>query len=221
MQHIEMKNNIRYAIGLREPEEQPMIEAEIHRGIIDVLRRTSCFVQCIIADVPDDKQRIEFAAQGGIQKALSVVRGSQVLDRSTFPPFPGTFAQIGQILYFADSFDVGEQLQLYAVPRPPAMPSGTSGDTNLLEDEQWGGIPEEFQDAVELYACAKLASRMDDGTSQNGNNYWILYVGQDGQSGRIREIKQQINRMSGMTLGPAKLRTGQWQRTVATVGAVS
>jgi hypothetical protein len=200
----EMKNNIRYAIGLREPEEQPYIEQAIHQGIIDVLRRTSCFVQCIIADVPDDKSRIEFAAPGGVSKVLHILRGNIVLDRTTYPPLPGCFAQAGQILFFADAFGVGEQLQMYAVPRPPAM----TADTDKLEDEQWGGIPEEFQDAVENYACAKLASRSDDQTSQMGATYWIMYVGQDGMGGRISEIKRQINRMSGMTLGPARIRIG-------------
>ena len=198
----DMKTNIRYAIGLREPEEQPYIEQAIHQGIIDVLRRTSCFVQCIVADVPDDKNRIEFAAAGPSMKVLHILRGNTVLDRTIFPPLPGCFAQIGQILFFADAFAAGEQLQMYSVQRPPVM----TDDTDLLEDEQWGGIPEEFQDAVELFACAKLASRSDDATSQMGTQYWIMYVGQDGQGGRISEIKRQINRMSGMTLGPARVR---------------
>jgi hypothetical protein len=198
-----MRTNIRYALGLREPEEQAYIDSEIHRGILDVLRRTGCFVQCIIADVPDDSSRIEFAAGGGVMRVNHIVRGNQVLDRTIFPPLPGCFAQSGQILFFADSFAVGEQLQLYAVPRPPKM----SADTQTLEDEQYGGIPEEFQDAVELYACAKLASRVDDGTSQMGTGYWVLYVGPDGNGGRIGEIRRQINRMTGMTLGPARLRT--------------
>src|SRR5262245_32274469 len=154
----DMKTNIRYALGLREPEEQPFIEAEISRGIMDVLRRTSCFVQCIVADVPDDKQRIEFAAAGPSMKVLHILRGNTVLDRTIFPPLPGCFAQIGQILFFADAFAAGEQLQMYAVMRPAAI----TNDSTDLSDETYGGIPEEFQDAVELYACAKLASRSDD-----------------------------------------------------------
>ena len=203
MRRDEMQKNIAYAIGLREPEEQPMIQQAIHQGILDVLRRTSCFVQCIIADVPDDKSRIEFASAGGIQKALHIIRGNVVMDRVIFPPYSGTFSQAGQILFFADTFAPGEQLHLYAVPRPPAMDS----DDDRIEEEQWGGIPEEFQDAVELYACARLSSRADDSTSGYGNSYWVWYLGQDGNSGRIGEIKRQVNRMSGMTLGPARLRT--------------
>lgn len=206
----EMKTNIRYAVGMREPEEQAMIEQAIYDGILDVLRRTSCFVQCIIADVPDNKSRIEFAAAGGVMKALHILRGSYVMSRSTFPPLPGCFAQAGQILFFSDQFAVGEQLQLYAVPRPTKM----SDDAQALENETYGGIPEEFQDAVELYACARLGSRSDDSTSGMGANYWAMYVGQDGMSGRISEIKRQVNRMSGMTLGPARLKLSPHGLTV-------
>jgi hypothetical protein len=113
----------------------------------------------------------------------------------------GVFAQIGQMVLFPDAFGVGEQAQLYAVPRPPAM----TDDADRIEDEQWGGIPPDFQDAVELYACSKLASRSDDQTSGMGGTYWMNYVGQDGHSGRIAEIRKMVNRTTGQTLGQATL----------------
>lgn len=209
MNRLEMQTNIRDALGLREPEEQTLIQQQMWLGTLDLLRRTGCFVQCIDADVPDDRNRIEFAAAAGIQKALHILRGNVVMDRTIFPPLPGTFSQIGQILFFADYFAPGEKLQLYAVPRPPKMTS----DTDTFEDEQWGGINPEYQDAIELYACSKLASRIDDNTSQMGGMYWIMYVGQDGRSGRTGEIRRDVNRTSGMTLGPARLRMapGGWR----------
>lgn len=200
----DMKERIRYALGLREPEEQAVIDKEIHLAILDLLRRTSCSVQCIDADVPDDKSRIEFAAPGTVMKALYILRGGRRLERVEYDALlrgAVGFAQTGQILHFSSPFDVGETLQIYAVPRPPAM----TADTDLLEDEQWGGIPEEFQDAVELCACARLASRSDDGTSAMGSQYLVQYVGQDGRSGRAADIRMQMNRMSGATLGQAQL----------------
>lgn len=201
----ELVGQIQYALGLREPDEVPMIHREIHRGILDVLRRTGCFFQCINAEVPDDKSRIEFAAGGGIMRAAYILRGGQTMHRVTFDVLsygaPDSFAQLGQILFFTVSFNPGEQLQLYAVPRVPAM----TDDADLLEDEQWGGIPEEFQDAVELYACSKLGSRSTDGSSQLGAKYLMEYTGQDGRSGRIADIKRQVNTTTGRMIGPAQL----------------
>lgn len=203
----EMRSNIRYALGMREPDEQAMIDQAIYQGVLDVLRRTSCFISCVDADVPDDSSRIEFAAAGPVMKALHVMRGGQRMMRVSYAMLLGgaspAFTQIGQILIFSAVFAPGEQLQLYAVVRPPEM----TADTDAFEDEQWGGIPEEFQDAVELNACARLASRADDGTSQMGGSYWVQYVGPDGRSGRVSDIRRQMNLATGHTLGPAQLLT--------------
>lgn len=217
-----MTSLIQYALGLREPDEVPMIQKEIHRGILDVLRRTGCFVQCINADVPDNGTRIEFAAQGGIQRAKFIRRGDTTLYRVSFGVLNQTgqsdaFAQVGQLLFFGASFAPGEQLQLYAVPRPPAM----TDDGDLIEDEQWGGIPEEFQDAVELYIKSKLASRSSDSTSQQGLAFLAQYVGQDGRGGRCADIRSEMNRMTGPTIGPAQLLyTPTRRRQIALTSAV-
>lgn len=200
----EMKEAIRYSLGMREPEEQSEIEKQIHLGICDLLRRTSCYVQCIDADLPDGMTRFELGPSIG--KVIYLYRGNVLYNRVVPAALPsyGTgpvFAQISQMLLFNQAFQAGEQAQLYAVPRPPAM----TDDADAIEDEQWGGIPPEFQDGVELYACAKLGSRSDDSTSGMGGAYWQTYVGQDGRGGRAAEIRRMVNRQTGQTLGQATL----------------
>lgn len=199
----EMKEAIRYALGLREPEEQALIDTQIHLGIIDVLRRTSCFVQCIDADLPDGKTRFELGPTIG--KIVHLYRGGERQERVGLEALPrygsGVYAQLGQIVFFNDPFAVGEGLQLYVVPRPPAM----TADTDAIEDEQWGGVVPEYQDAIELFSCSKLGSRSDDSTSGMGQAYWQQYVGQDGRGGRIAEIRRMVNRATGQTLGQAQM----------------
>jgi hypothetical protein len=201
-----MRRNIMYALGLREPEELPIIDQKINAGVRDVLRRTSCHVQCIDADVPDGASRIEFGP--GILKLLSISRGGILLQRVTPPAVDLvtlSFAQRGNLLLFSEPFAVGEQLQMYAV----AAPTKLSQPTDALENEAFGGIPEEFQDAVETFAKANLAELSASQASANGTQYWMQYFGQDGTSGRIADIRRQVNKASGMTLGPAQIVYGR------------
>ena len=201
----EMETNIRYALGLREPDEQPMILAAIQAGVRDLLRRTSCFQQCIDADLPDGATRFELGPS--IIKIVHIFRGGTRRERVGFhvlPAHAGCYAQTGQIIHWNEPFEVGESVQLYAVPRPDFTDAAWTDDS-LLEDEQWGGIAPEFQDAVELYACSLLASRSDDSTSSMGQSYWVQYVGQDGHGGRCAEIRRETNMLTGMTLGGAEV----------------
>lgn len=198
----EMRRNIRFALGLNEPEEVPIIDQKIHEGILDVLRRTGCTVLCFDADTPDNSSRLELG--GAIMRVQHVVRNDVRLERVSYPSlgrYMNAYSQVGNVLIFSESFDPTEKLQLYAVPRPAAP----TQPTDVIESATFGGIPHEFQDAVQLYALAELGNLANDETSQRGGSYKIMYEGQSSREGRLAEIRRQVNKMSGNTIGKAQL----------------
>lgn len=197
-----MRRNIRYALGLNEPEELPIIDQKINEGVSDVLRRTGCTVVCFDADTPDDSDRLTLSS--GILRVLHVVRNEVRLDRTSYPSlsrYPSGFAQVGDVLIFGSKFSPTEKLQIYGVPAPSIL----AAPSNALEDINYGGIEPTFQDAVQLYALAELGMLANDETSNRGANYRIMYEGQTGREGRLAEIRRQVNKMSGATLGRAQL----------------
>ena len=75
----EMRRNVRYALGLNEPEELPIIDQKINDGVRDVLRRTGCTVLCFDATTPDNENRVTLAP--GIMRVMHVTRNGVRLDR--------------------------------------------------------------------------------------------------------------------------------------------
>jgi hypothetical protein len=67
-------------------------------------------------------------------------------------------------------------------------------DTDSPSMEAFGAIPDEYHDAIVSYALWKAADYADDGSSQMGERYRLLYEGQDGRGGRIAQIKTLINK---------------------------
>lgn len=198
----EMRRNIQFGLGLREPEEQPIIDQKINDGVKDVLRRTGCTVLCFDATTPDNQSRLTLSSQ--IMRVIHVSRNDVRLNRTTYEQlgrYPSGYATVGDILHFGTAFDPAEKLQIYGVPRPTKL----TADADALENPTFGGIKPEFQDAVELYAMAELADLAGDETSQRGGTYRVMYEGQDTRQGRIAEIKREVNKMGGLTLGKARL----------------
>jgi hypothetical protein len=198
----EMRRNIRFGLGLREPEELPIIDQKINEGIRDVLRRTGCTVLCFDADTPDNSTRLELG--GAIMRVQHVTRNDVRLERVSYPSlsrYTNAYSQVGNVLIFSEVFSPTEKLQLYAVPRPTKL----ANPDDKIEDAPFGGIPEEFQDAVQLFAMSELANLAGDESSSRGGTYKIQYEGQNGREGRLAEIRRLVNKMSGLTIGPAQL----------------
>lgn len=196
----EMRRNVRYALGLNEPEELPIIDQKINDGVRDVLRRTGCTVLCFDATTPDNENRVTLAP--GIMRVMHVTRNGARLDRVPYESIrPGAFAQVGDVLIFYTAFSPDEKLQIWGVPGPTKL----AQPTDALEQPAFGGIKVEWQDAVQLYALAELAGLSNDETSGRGGNYRMQYEGQTGREGRLAEIRRQVNKMSGVTVGRAQL----------------
>ena len=198
----EMRRNIRFGLGLREPEELPIIDQKVNDGVRDVLRRTGCTVLCFDASTPDNTNRVTLSSS--IMRVMHVSRSEVRRDRTTYEQlarYPSGYAQVGDVLIFGTAFAPDERLQIYGVPRPTKL----TGPDDALENPTFGGIKPEFQDAVELYAMAELADLAGDEGSARGGNYRVMYEGQEGRSGRLAEIRREVNKMGGLTLGKARL----------------
>jgi hypothetical protein len=78
-------------------------------------------------------------------------------------------------------------------------------DTDSPGDEQYGAIPDEFQDAIELYALWKCADYGDDNSSQMGERYRFQYEGQDGRGGRLAQIRAAVNRRGTSRVAPRRV----------------
>jgi hypothetical protein len=81
-------------------------------------------------------------------------------------------------------------VQTWAVLKPDKMDE----DTDSVGDEVYGAIPEEYQDAIVLYALWKCADYSDDASSQMSERYRTLYEGQNGNGGRLAQIRMSINK---------------------------
>lgn len=85
---------------------------------------------------------------------------------------------------------------MYFVPRPTEM----ALPTNDPAVEAFGGIPNEWHPALEMYASWQMADVDDDATSQMGLNYQRQYLL------IVNDAKKAIRRKGGRSLGPAPAR---------------
>jgi hypothetical protein len=70
-----------------------------------------------------------------------------------------------------------------------------TADDQTPSDSTYGGIPEEFHyTAILNYMLWNGADYGDDITSQSGERYRLLYEGEDGRGGNLRDIHRMINR---------------------------
>jgi hypothetical protein len=191
MTRKEMVDQIQGWLGLQDIavlDETAMIDPQLYQGTIDLLARTKCVARPLnlqtlanvdtyllphdvlaIIDFQDSRPRAR-RDDTDLSPAYTLIR-SDLLRVSPVP-------------------DVDGEIQIWAVKRPAQM----TADTDSPGDETFGAIPDEYQDAIVTYALWKLADYADDGGSGQGQTYRVLYEGQDGRGGRIRQILSQVNR---------------------------
>jgi hypothetical protein len=75
------------------------------------------------------------------------------------------------------------------------MPSPMTTDNDDPSLENFGGIPEQFHyTAILNYVLWNGADYGDDITSQSGERYRLLYEGEDGRGGNLKDIHRMINK---------------------------
>ena len=204
MTRKEMVDQLVQGLGLQDIaslDETTFIDPQLYWGTIDLLARTKCTVRCI-----------HLQTQAGVEKyilphdLLGLVDFTNInptpkarRDQSTLQP---SFTLIrSDVLRIEPIPTVAGVQEVWGVKRPTQM----SADTDSPSDELHGAIPDEYHDAILTYAFWKLADYADDSGSGQGQNYRILYEGQDGRSGRIAQIKSLVNRRGTGKLAARKV----------------
>ena len=109
----EMRRNIQFGLGLREPEELPIIDQKINDGVMDVLRRTGCTVLCFDATTPDNSSRVKLSS--AIMRVIHVTRNEVRLEQITYQQlgrYSTRYTHVGDILIFVTAFAPDEKLQI-------------------------------------------------------------------------------------------------------------
>jgi hypothetical protein len=168
-------------------DELPLIHDLIYRGTIDVLSRTRCTARCVhlntTADVGD------YVLDHNILSLIDINDGAtrrRRRDEST----PGFTLIRSDLLRVNPTPSEDGELDVWAVLLPTKM----AADTDSLGSEAFGAIPEDFQDAVELYTLWRASDYADNAGSRKGELYRAQYEGPDGRGGRLAQIRILVNK---------------------------
>ena len=198
-------------------DENQFVADKLYQGTIDVLARTRCVVRCVLlnvsagvdeytldhqilalVDVDNGVYRRYRRDQAEAYNDYGAIQPEQWYGPATplDPPYGFTLIRADVLRVVPVPSEAG-QLQVWAVLRPQQM----TADTDSPADESFGAIPDEWHDAIVSYAMWKLADYADDGSSQQGEYYRVLYEGEDGRGGRLAQIRIGVNKR-GTARGP-------------------
>lgn len=182
-----LQTNVAAELGLVNTAagDQPQITAALNKGVIDMLRKTHCYITTstmgpLTPGTGDydldstilaiDEIYVSSSALGG-QWLRRVDSGTLLPNRvyaATVQGTPFRYALMGANRLLLDPIPAAaDTLTIYQVPRPTAMSSGAHDPSNAT----YGGIPAEFHDGLEMYAEGRLASLADDASSAQGVRY--------------------------------------------------
>ena len=192
MTHKQMADQVMAWLGLQDItvlDESVLVDQLLYQGTIDLLSRTKCIARCI--ELRTDAGVDIYTLDHSLLALVDVENGWRPKVRRDQARYTPNFTMIrGDILRLEPPPDEdGVMVQTWAVLRPNQM----VGPDDSPGDEEFGAIPEEWQDAIVTYALWKASDYADDVSSQQGERYRILYEGSDGNGGRIQQIKIAVN----------------------------
>jgi hypothetical protein len=187
---LDMYSQVQSALGLQDIsglDEKTYAKGLVNRGSIDVLSRTRCTARCIQLRVLAGVD--QYLVGNQLLALVDIEDGRERVNRdSTYCP---SFTLIrSDVLRVQPTPSEDGEVQVWAVKHP--LPMVDDEDSPGMED--FGAIPDEYQDAIVLYAMWKAADYADDATSNQGERYRILYEGQDGRGGRLGQIRMLVNK---------------------------
>lgn len=198
MTNKQMRDQVVAWLGLQDIssfDETGMVADKLYQGTIDLLARTRCVVRCV--QLRTRAGQNEYTLDHSILSLIDVENGARRRARRNQDLQP-SFTLIRSDVLMVDPIpDADGQIQVWAVLRPLKMDE----DTDSPGDADYGAIPDEFHDAIVTYAMWKMADYADDASAGSGEYYRVLYEGQDGRSGRLAQIRSQVNRR-GTSKGP-------------------
>jgi hypothetical protein len=191
MTRKQMADQVQYWIGLQDIDaynETGLIYDLLYQGTIDMLSRTKCVARCVNLQT---KANVDtYKLDHSVLALVDLEDGAlpKAARSSTLSP---SFTLIrADILRLAPPPSVDGEVRVWAVLRPAQM----TADGQSVGDEIYGGIPDEFQDAIVTYALWKASDYADDQSGAQGERYRAQYEGQDGRSGRLAQIRSAVNR---------------------------
>ena len=200
MTNKQLRDRVVAEIGLQDVEdynETTLVNDLIYQGIVDVLARTRCTVRCVHLRTKADVGT--YLLDHSIVALVDVEDGAmQRLLRDETSEAGFTLIRSDLLRVQPTPSEDGE-IDVWAVMRPAQM----TNDTDSPTADQFGGIPDEFHDAIFYYACWQAASYADDESGSMGERYRSHYEGQDGRSGWIQRIKTMVNKR-GTARGPRR-----------------
>jgi hypothetical protein len=191
-----MRDRVVAWLGLQDItdySEVGLVEDMLYRGVIDLLTRTRCVVRCVQLHTVAGQDT--YTLDHLILALVDLENGTRPrarrdqTDQTAYNP-GFTLIRADVLRLSPTPTDDTGTVQVWAVLRPTKM----TQDTDDFGSEAFGAIPEEYQDAIELYALWKAADYTDDGGSQMGERYRALYEGPQGSGGRLSEIRGLVNK---------------------------
>lgn len=190
MTRKEIVDRVTATVGLQDIDpmnERTLVEHWVYRGTLDLLARTRCVARCIELEVTAGQP--SYVLDHAVLALIDVEDGKRRRlrrdDEST-----GFVLIRSDLLQVLPTPSEDGEVQVWAVMRPQKM----TAEESDLGQESFGAIPDEFQDAIELYALWWASDYGHEQNSQRGERYRILYEGQDGRSGRLAQIRAQVNK---------------------------
>lgn len=199
----EMVDRVQAWLGLQSIDdfnELPLVENMLYRGTIDLLARTRCVARCV--HLRTQANVGVYTLDHSILALVDVDDGATRRARRDQGDWAGTFTLIrSDILRLNPTPTVDGIMDCWSVMRPQKM----AADTDSPGMEAFGAIPEEFQDAIELYTLWRCSDYSDDASAQMGERYRLQYEGQDGRGGRLQEIRRLVNKRGTGRAAPRRV----------------
>src|SRR4030095_540611 len=172
-----------FTLGLQEIvdfDESELIDRLLHQGTIDLLARTKCTARCLDLRVKAGVD--EYKLDHAVLALIDVDDGMLPRARRDQTSYSPSFTLIrSDMLRLQPGPSEDGLIQSWAVMRPDPMVE----DDDSPSSDKFGGIPDEYQDAILMYALWKGAEYANDQASVQGERYRVAYEGQDSISGRV------------------------------------
>jgi hypothetical protein len=188
MTNKQLRDRVVKEIGLQDItdyDETAMVNDFIYDGIVDILARTRCTVRCV--HLKTKAGEAEYTLDHSILGLVEVQDPRARRDEKYAPSF--TLIR-SDILVLQPTPSEDGEVDVWAVVRPAKM----TADGDSPSTESFGGIPDEYHDAIFYYAAWHAASYADDESATMGDRYRTLYEGQDARGGKLQLIKQLVNK---------------------------
>lgn len=182
----ELQTTVVRQIGsINATDDATEINKYLNRGVRYVLRNTHCYqtevtvtpgaadnytLASTILDIVDASFTSNSENYELERRTPAEIRRMRRASASTDGPTRYYALAGANLMMFYPQPGASDTLSLLQVPAPTAMSSGSHDPSNAT----YGGIPEDYHDLIELYACWQLAMVDDDSSSQMGRDYKAL-----------------------------------------------